>query len=97
MKLSVEVKRILDSLAEQNGDDPIDEYSATFLYAGEPSTFNHLTVTQKLQYALLVQAANRDEIVTLYNALVGKHNEALSVIGKLQVHGNREQRRRGFK
>ena len=91
MKLSVEVKRILEDLKEQNGQDPIDADSALILYGGEPSTFNQLTLTQKLQYAVIVVSANRDALAEAYTSLAEKHNEALAVIGKL--HGNRAQRR----
>ena len=102
MKLSVEVKRILDSLAEQNGDDPIDEESALLLYGGGPSTFNNLALYQRLQYAIIVVSSNRDEIgnayTTLakaYNELLVAHGEAKRIIGQ---YGNRAQRRgRGFR
>ena len=88
--MSPEVKKILEDLSEQNGDDPIDAESAQILYGGEASTFNELTPTQKLQYALIVTCSNRDQIVQAYNALVERHNEAVRVLHRF---GNRAQRR----
>jgi hypothetical protein len=90
MSLSPEVKKILEDLSEQNGDDPIDAESAQILYGGEASTFNELTPTQKLQYACIVTCSNRDQIVQAYNALVERHNEAVRVLHRF---GNRAQRR----
>ena len=91
--MSPEVKKILEDLSEQNGDDPIDAESAQILYGGEASTFNELTPTQKLQYACIVTAANRDEVVKAYNSLAEKYNSCLRVIQSLQSQPNRAQRR----
>ena len=97
MALSSEVERILEDIKEQNGDDLIDDESAALLYGGASSTFNKLTPTQRLQYALIVTAANRDaladtyrDLAERYNSLVEKHKEAVAAI---QRFGNRKQRR----
>ena len=95
MKLSVEVERILESLKDQNGDDPIDEESALILYGGKPSTFNQLALYQQLQYALILISSTRDSSVAMFNELVEERNNLARAVKALQ--GNREQRRRGFK
>lgn len=95
MKLSVEVERILQSLKEQNGDDPIDEDDALVLYGGKPSTFNQLALYQQLQYALILTGQTLAESVKMFNELVEERNNLARAVKALQ--GNREQRRRGFK
>lgn len=97
MALSSEVERILEDIKTQNGDDLIDEDSALLLYGGKPSTFNQLTPTQKLQYALIVTAANRDALADTFSAVAKRHNELIvkynEAVAVIQRFGNRKARR----
>ena len=90
MTLSPEVQRILDDLHDQFGDKEITDADAELLYGGKASTFDKLCQRDKLQFAIITLAANRDLIVEQYNTLATKHNEAVTALQRL---GNRAQRR----
>ena len=91
MRLSENVQQILESIREQNGDDEVDAQTALATWGEEKSsTFNQLTPTQQLQYALIITHVNRDQLVEMYNKLAEERNQLARVV---RNYGNRAARR----
>ena len=97
MALSAEVERILEDLQSQFGDKEITDADAELLYGGKASTFSKLCQRDRLQFAIITMAANRDAIVEQYQSLASRHNELIQkhqeAISAIQRMGNRKQRR----
>ena len=89
--LSPETRRVLEGFSKANGDSPIDSETAGYLYAGEPSTFDELSETDQLQYALLITCASRDSVV---EALKKTADERDNLVRLVHKYGNRANRRK---
>jgi hypothetical protein len=82
--LGPEIKKTLETIKAEHGEEIIDPASAAFLGRKEEAcTVKDLTQIQMLQYAYAVTTQQLEETVTLFNALVEEKNRVAGALAKM--------------